>query len=413
MAFRARDELEEKQSRAIFPTRRRAREKNGKTLPSVKFESDESTHVSIGIPIMTLSGNNSPQGDVSMPIIYETNCGTSLVCRIVSTYISAAHIPCQFREFSCAVDATNNVQVFVPHDEADREVPEYKRTKVPALEDNGFFLFEFGAIIRYLDLKFGPVNIFPRDPRERAIVDQAFEHISATIRVVVQTLIQNRVFNPMNFGCGSSHQPVDNNSGSQCLSALSEMETLLKYISKYYFRCPDGQPLVPPEPEPIIGTLVPTDNLDGLAMMAVSLSGSGDDLLMNGSIDEEEDYFMQVAGCAATHILETRDIKCQPSDLNANRVKAPIPPLFLVLNRLTLADTTLFAVLEQLCFIDYDMENNFPLVWHWQQQMRQTPELRKSHEYFYRTLNGMKKNIDDMKLKCARCSFSGNSLPNW
>ena len=93
-------------------------------------------------------------------------------------------------------------------------------------------------------------------------------------------------------------------------ATLSETETLLKYISKYYFRGPDGKPLYNPTDSVtpltnLSSPLIGASQLDGLAMMAVNISENGDgDVLMSSELDDREDYFRQVAGCSATHMLE-------------------------------------------------------------------------------------------------------------
>jgi glutathione S-transferase len=43
---------------------------------------------------------------------------------------------------------------------------------VPALEDDGFWLYESRAMVRYLDDKLGGTKLTPADPKERALMEQ-------------------------------------------------------------------------------------------------------------------------------------------------------------------------------------------------------------------------------------------------
>lgn len=45
--------------------------------------------------------------------------------------------------------------------------------EIPVLDDNGFYLSESIAILQYICNKYRPdSNLYPKDPQERAIVDQ-------------------------------------------------------------------------------------------------------------------------------------------------------------------------------------------------------------------------------------------------
>ncbi len=65
--------------------------------------------------------------------------------------------------------------------------------KVPAIDDNGFFLFESNAICRYLcDKNNSP--LFPKDPSKRAVIDQWVEYVTQHISGNFTPVIYNRVF---------------------------------------------------------------------------------------------------------------------------------------------------------------------------------------------------------------------------
>ena len=67
--------------------------------------------------------------------------------------------------------------------------------KVPAMDDGGFHLFESNAICRYLADKHSS-PLYPKGLKERAIVEQWIDFISAHISVHLSTVIFSRVFAP-------------------------------------------------------------------------------------------------------------------------------------------------------------------------------------------------------------------------
>ncbi|HFD12247.1 MAG TPA: glutathione S-transferase family protein [Crenotrichaceae bacterium] len=73
---------------------------------------------------------------------------------------------------------------------------EYKRIhpvgKVPAIDDDGFVLFESGAICRYLANK-TTSPLYPADIKERAIVDQWTDYCVTHIAMAMQKVLFNRV----------------------------------------------------------------------------------------------------------------------------------------------------------------------------------------------------------------------------
>lgn len=68
--------------------------------------------------------------------------------------------------------------------------------KVPAIDDDGFKMFESNAIIRYLaDKNNSP--LYPRDLRERAVVDMWLDFGSMHVGTALSKVIYNRVFMPL------------------------------------------------------------------------------------------------------------------------------------------------------------------------------------------------------------------------
>jgi len=95
--------------------------------------------------------------------------------------------------------------------------PEYKRihpaNKVPAIEDDGFALFESSAIIRYLADKNDSPS-YPKGLKERALVDQWIDFGSMHVGMALSKVVYNRLFAPLR------GQPVDENSIKEGLAFL-------------------------------------------------------------------------------------------------------------------------------------------------------------------------------------------------
>lgn len=67
--------------------------------------------------------------------------------------------------------------------------------KIPAMDDNGFCLFESNAICRYLCDKQGS-SLYPKELKDRAVIDQWIEYISNHISANASPIVFNRVFAP-------------------------------------------------------------------------------------------------------------------------------------------------------------------------------------------------------------------------
>ena len=87
--------------------------------------------------------------------------------------------------------------------------------KIPALDDDGFHLFESNAICRYLCDKFNS-PLYPEDIKERAIVEQWISFVSAHIGSNFMTIVYNRVFAPR------MNRPVNDKAVSEALELLKQ-----------------------------------------------------------------------------------------------------------------------------------------------------------------------------------------------
>lgn len=68
--------------------------------------------------------------------------------------------------------------------------------KIPAIDDDGFSMFESGAIIRYLCDK-NNSEYYPRDLKKRALVDQWIDFVSHHVGSGMGKIAHQKVFAPM------------------------------------------------------------------------------------------------------------------------------------------------------------------------------------------------------------------------
>ena len=68
--------------------------------------------------------------------------------------------------------------------------------KVPAMDDNGFRLFESNAICKYLCEKSNS-SLYPKDLKNHAIVEQWIDFISSHLVVHLMTVAFSRIFAPL------------------------------------------------------------------------------------------------------------------------------------------------------------------------------------------------------------------------
>src|SRR3989338_6405628 len=85
--------------------------------------------------------------------------------------------------------------------------------KVPVIDDGGFKMFESNAIMRYLaDKNNSP--LFPKDVKERAVVEMWLDFGSMHVGVALSKVIYNRLFAPLR------NTLVDENSLNEGLKFL-------------------------------------------------------------------------------------------------------------------------------------------------------------------------------------------------
>ncbi len=81
--------------------------------------------------------------------------------------------------------------------QGEQKKPEFIKVnpggRVPAMDDNGFMLFESGAIIKYLADRENS-SIYPKALKERAIVDQWIDFINLHVLLGVSKVTYNRLF---------------------------------------------------------------------------------------------------------------------------------------------------------------------------------------------------------------------------
>jgi glutathione S-transferase len=68
--------------------------------------------------------------------------------------------------------------------------------KVPAIDDDGFYLFESNAICKYLCDKHNS-SLYPKDVKERATIEQWIDYVSAHIGANFVPVMYNRIFAPL------------------------------------------------------------------------------------------------------------------------------------------------------------------------------------------------------------------------
>src|SRR3989338_9449165 len=107
--------------------------------------------------------------------------------------------------------------VFVNLREKEQLKPEFLKInpigKIPAIDDDGFFLSESAAIMRYLADKQNS-DLYPKALKERAIVDEWIDFTGFHIGGAMSKVIYNRLFAPRR------GLPVDENSIKEGLGFL-------------------------------------------------------------------------------------------------------------------------------------------------------------------------------------------------
>jgi len=82
----------------------------------------------------------------------------------------------------------------------EQRTPEFLKInpvgKIPAIDDNGFLLFESNAIIRYLADN-NSSSVYPKPVKERAVVDEWIDFGSMHVGAALGRVMYNRVFAPL------------------------------------------------------------------------------------------------------------------------------------------------------------------------------------------------------------------------
>ncbi|MBI3601817.1 MAG: glutathione S-transferase family protein [Candidatus Omnitrophica bacterium] len=87
--------------------------------------------------------------------------------------------------------------------------------KVPAIDDNGFCLFESGAICKYMCDQKGS-SLYPKDLKQRATVEQWTDFVNLHMAANMMKVVYNRVFAPLR------HLPVNQESIDEGLKFLAQ-----------------------------------------------------------------------------------------------------------------------------------------------------------------------------------------------
>ena len=97
--------------------------------------------------------------------------------------------------------------------------------QLPAIDDDGFVLYESRAIMRYLDEKLEGTSLTPKDAKQRALMEQWISVEMSNFTPTAMKIVYQRVFHPM-FG-----KPVDEEVVSAARTELAKtiaiMETQL------------------------------------------------------------------------------------------------------------------------------------------------------------------------------------------
>ncbi len=103
--------------------------------------------------------------------------------------------------------------------------------KIPAMSDGDFNLFESGAITKYLSDKANS-NIYPKDLKQRAIVDQWIDFSTLHISVNMSKVTFNRLFAPR-MGFSASQESIADGEKflSQQLPCIEKQLTQHKYLA--------------------------------------------------------------------------------------------------------------------------------------------------------------------------------------
>lgn len=117
--------------------------------------------------------------------------------KIFGTYLSAPANKVRLAASALGIDADYyNLDLT----KGEHKLPEFLAVnplgKVPAIDDDGFYLFESNAICRYMANKVDS-PLYPKDVQERALVDQWLDFSSHHILTNMAKILFNTFFAPM------------------------------------------------------------------------------------------------------------------------------------------------------------------------------------------------------------------------
>lgn len=102
---------------------------------------------------------------------------------------------------------------------------------VPLLVDDGFALYESNTMLRYLADREGRTDLYPRDPRERARIDQTMDALSLAVRPALWDLEAATIYHrvPSQLG-GDDGAGADPRAKAVALQALTPVLTAFEVL---------------------------------------------------------------------------------------------------------------------------------------------------------------------------------------
>jgi len=87
------------------------------------------------------------------------------------------------------------INAFEGEHKLEEHIKRHPAGKVPVIDDDGFILFESNAIVKYLADKTNS-PLYPKDLKQRAIIDQWMDFISIHVANAVNKVFGNRIIFP-------------------------------------------------------------------------------------------------------------------------------------------------------------------------------------------------------------------------
>ena len=152
---------------------------------------------------------------------------------MLKIYGSDLSAPCNKVRFAANAMGLKYEYIKVDLRAGEHQKPEFLKInpvgKVPAIDDDGFKLHESNAIIKYLTDK-NNSPLYPKDLKERAVVDQWIDFGSMHVGAALSKVINNRIFAPLR------NIAVDENSLKEGLGFLGRFLPIVdEQLSKNKF----------------------------------------------------------------------------------------------------------------------------------------------------------------------------------